>query len=89
MSVAVGAANRDPAELDDPDTLDPHREYANLTWGSGPHRCLGIHLARTELRVVLEEWHRRIPEYELAPGARPQVQWPTGVIGVPSVPVVF
>ncbi|NVI90824.1 cytochrome P450 [Actinomadura sp. BRA 177] len=89
VSVAVGAANRDPAELDDPDTLDPHREYNNLTWGSGPHRCLGIHLARTELRVVLEEWHRRIPEYELAPGARPQVQWPTGVIGVPSVPVVF
>lgn len=89
VGVAVGAANRDPADLDDPDVFDPARDYNNLTWGSGPHRCLGIHLARTELRVVLEEWHRRIPEYELAPGARPQVEWPTGVLGVPSVPVVF
>ncbi|MFL6054647.1 MAG: hypothetical protein ACJ72W_17255 [Actinoallomurus sp.] len=76
-------------ELDDPDAFNPSREYNNLTWGSGPHRCLGIHLARTQLRVVLEEWHRRIPEYELAPGARPQVMWPTGVIGINSVPLVF
>ncbi|QKW39410.1 cytochrome P450 [Actinomadura sp. NAK00032] len=89
VGVAVGAANRDPAELADPDAFDPGRDYNNLTWGSGPHRCLGIHLARMELRVVLEEWHRRIPEYAPAPGARPQVEWPTGVIGVPSVPVVF
>ncbi|MCO5994344.1 cytochrome P450 [Actinoallomurus rhizosphaericola] len=89
VGVAVGAANRDPGELADPDAFDPGREYNNLTWGSGPHRCLGVHLARTELRVVLEEWHRRIPEYELAPGARPQVVWPTGVIGIDSVPLVF
>ncbi|MFB9836834.1 cytochrome P450 [Actinoallomurus acaciae] len=89
VGVAVGAANRDPRELDDPDAFDPSREYNNLTWGSGPHRCLGVHLARTQLRVVLEEWHRRIPEYRLAPGARPQVIWPTGVIGINSVPVVF
>ncbi len=89
VGVAVGAANRDPRDLDDPDLFDPGREYNNLTWGSGPHRCLGIHLARTELRVVLEEWHRLIPEYELAPGTRPQVIWPTGVIGINSVPLVF
>ncbi|GAA2456610.1 cytochrome P450 [Actinomadura vinacea] len=89
VGVAVGAANRDPADLDDPDSFDPRREYNHLTWGSGPHRCLGVHLARTQLRVVLEEWHRRIPEYGLAPGARPQVDWPTGVIGISSVPVVF
>ncbi|WP_329236340.1 cytochrome P450 [Actinoallomurus sp. NBC_01490] len=89
VGVAVGAANRDPEELDDPDAFDPSREYNNLTWGSGPHRCVGVHLARTQLRVVLEEWHRRIPEYRLAPGARPQVVWPTGVIGINSVPVVF
>ena len=89
VGVAVGAANRDFVELDDPDAFDPRRDYNHLTWGGGPHRCLGIHLARTELRVVLEEWHRRIPEYELAPGARPQVVWPTGVIGIGSVPLVF
>ncbi|QFG23808.1 cytochrome P450 [Actinomadura sp. WMMB 499] len=88
VGVAVGAANRDPADLDDPDAFDPSRDYNNLTWGSGPHRCLGIHLARTELRVVLEEFHRRVPEYEIAPGQSPRVDWPTGVIGVTSVPIV-
>lgn len=89
VGVAVGAANRDPTDLDDPDAIDLSREYNNLTWGGGPHRCVGIHLARTELRIILEEWHRRIPDYALAPGARPQVIWPTGVIGINSVPLVF
>jgi cytochrome P450 len=89
VGVAVGAANRDPAELDDPDAIDFERGYNHLTFGGGPHRCLGVHLARLELRVVLEEWHRRIPEYGLAPGARPQVTWPAGVIGIESVPLVF
>ncbi|GAA3964083.1 cytochrome P450 [Actinomadura viridis] len=89
VGVAVGAANRDPGDLEAPDEFDPRRQYNHLTWGSGPHRCLGVHLARVELRVVLEEWHRRIPEYELAPGPRPHVDWPTGVMGISSVPIVF
>ncbi len=88
VGVAVGAANRD-AEMGDPDVLDIERGYNHLTFGGGPHRCLGVHLARLELRVVLEEWHRRIPDYELAPGARPQVTWPAGVIGIESVPLVW
>jgi cytochrome P450 len=87
--VALGAANLDPALFDSAETIDLHRDARNLAFGSGPHRCLGSHMARLELRVVLEEWHRRIPEYELAPGARPQVKWPAGVLIIPSVPVVF
>jgi cytochrome P450 len=89
VGVAVGAANRDFADFKDPDELDIRRDSPHLTWGGGPHRCLGVHLARLELRVVLEEWHRRIPVYRLAPGVRPQVKWPTGVIGIASVPVVI
>jgi cytochrome P450 len=89
VGVALGAANRDLADLDDPDTITLSRGYNHLTFGGGPHRCLGIHLARLELRAVLEEWHRRIPEYALAPGARTQVTWPAGVIGIEQVHLVF
>jgi len=38
----------------------------HLSFGGGPHRCLGSHLARQEMAVILEEWHKRIPDYELA-----------------------
>jgi cytochrome P450 len=90
VGVALGPACRDTAELTDPDVLDPRRaENHHLAFGSGPHRCIGIHVARVQMRVALEEWHRLIPSYELAPGTRPRVPWPIGNIGVPSVEVVF
>ncbi|MGE0386672.1 MAG: cytochrome P450 [Gammaproteobacteria bacterium] len=42
----------------------------SAVFGLGPHRCLGSHLARSELRIALEEWHRVFPDYRLAPGTR-------------------
>ncbi|MGZ6994442.1 MAG: cytochrome P450, partial [Acidimicrobiia bacterium] len=70
--VVLGAANLDPATYDDPDDIDFERPKSiNLAFGGGPHLCLGINLARLELRVALGEWHRRIPEYEIAPGEEP------------------
>jgi cytochrome P450 len=89
VSVALAVASRDPAEHPDPDTIDLQRQERNLAFGIGPHRCLGSHLARMELRVTLREWHRRIPEYQLAPGVTPQVTWPAGTVGMASLPLVF
>jgi cytochrome P450 len=69
-TIVLGAANLDPAFYDNPEELDFDRERSiNLAFGGGPHLCLGINLARLELRVALEEWHRRIPDYAIAEGA--------------------
>ncbi|TSD64334.1 cytochrome P450 [Aeromicrobium piscarium] len=69
--MGIGQANRDPRKFDDPDEFIIDRPGANqhLAFGGGPHRCLGMHLARLELKVVLEQWHERIPEYRIAEGA--------------------
>jgi cytochrome P450 len=58
------AANRDPAQFPNPTTFDADRNAnRHIAFGLGPHRCLGSHIARLELRIVLEELLRRIPEF--------------------------
>jgi len=68
------AANRDPAQFPRPHELvfdrTPNR---HVGFGLGPHRCLGIHLARRELRVALQALHRRLPDYRLHPERRPEL----------------
>jgi cytochrome P450 len=69
VSVNISAANVDENEFPDPLEVRFDREVnRHLSFGGGVHRCLGSHLARRELRVALREWHRRIPNYGLAPG---------------------
>lgn len=63
----VGAANRDPAIFEEPDMLDLDRGNAGrmLSFGVGPHLCLGQPVAKLEMRVILEELTRRLPHLEL------------------------
>jgi len=65
----------DEQENDDPWTLDFQRKrISHATFGYGPHRCAGLHLARLEVKVTLEEWLKRIPEFRVAPGTHPVYQ---------------
>ena len=60
------AANRDPSVFENPDAVQLDREKnRHAAFGLGRHRCLGSSLARMELRVALEEWMARYPDFEL------------------------
>ena len=59
------SANRDEDEFENPDVFDIHRKIPRiLSFGHGTHACIGIHVAKMEGKVCLEETLRRIPEYE-------------------------
>jgi cytochrome P450 len=87
VMLSYGSADRDPRRYDDADEVQLDDKTVHFAFGRGPHRCLGSHLARLELRLILEEWHTRIPDYTLADGKQPQVPWPTGTMGLQSVPL--
>ncbi len=65
----IASANRDPREFADADQVILNRQdNRHIAFGAGPHRCLGSNLARQELRVAMEMWHERIPNYRLVAG---------------------
>jgi len=72
-TLLLGAANTDDEHFDDAQRVDFERERnIHAAFGAGPHRCLGSHLARMELRVAMEVWHERIPDYRIKPGEIPR-----------------
>ncbi len=72
VNISCPAGNRDPREFDAPAEMrfdrSPNR---HLTFGLGRHRCLGIHLARRELRTALRLFLKRCPNFELIPERPP------------------
>jgi cytochrome P450 len=76
------AANRDPAQFDRAGEVVIDREVnRHAAFGLGIHRCVGSHLARMELRVALDVWLRRIPEFTLEDPST--VTWSAGQIRGP------
>jgi cytochrome P450 len=64
--LGLAQANRDPRKFDRPDEFVVDRESnKHLGFAAGAHRCLGAHLARMELVVIMEEWLARIPDFHL------------------------
>ncbi len=86
-----GAANRDPAVFERPGEFDITRDLAtlrkNMTFGQGLHKCLGAPLARLECKVVVEEFTRRIRQFE--PNGEP-VPFPYATLnGLDELPIRF
>jgi cytochrome P450 len=83
------AANRDPAVFAEADrVLIDRKENRHAAFGLGIHRCIGSNLARMEIKVALQEWFARIPEFRLDPSAK--VTWSEGTVRGPRrLPVLF
>jgi len=83
------AANRDPDKFPNADrVVIDRKENPHVAFGLGIHRCIGSNLARMEMRVAMEEWLKRIPDFRLDP-ARPMT-WSQGTVRGPRLlPILF
>lgn len=79
------AANLDPRAFQAPTEVRPEREETHIAFNSGPHRCVGSHLARLELRVLYEVWLERVPQFRL--GDTPWTYHTGFVFSVDSLPL--
>lgn len=68
IHLPLSLANRDPSLFDDPHRIDIDRKPRHMAFGTGTHNCLGIHLAKRELRVVLEEFLSRFHNIRIREG---------------------
>jgi len=84
----IGAINRDTAHVDRAREVVLGREDppVNYAFGTGAHRCIGVHLARLEMRTFLQMWHDRIPDYRLAVEGPVREYWGP-VHGMKSLPI--
>jgi len=89
MHLPAPVAGRDPDEFDEPQSVTFARKpNRHMTFGLGPHRCIGIHLAKLELEVALRVWHDFIPDYDLPPLDPPSFRAGT-ILGIEKLPIVW
>lgn len=87
--VPTTAAGIDERRFKDPFTVNFARgDKRTLVFGRGPHQCIGSFLARTELRVFLQEWTKRIPDFAIKEGAEP-IAVPGKANGMRWLPLVW
>jgi cytochrome P450 len=78
------SANRDPEKFSDADAVRIDRQAnPHVAFGLGIHRCIGSNLARMEMRIALEEWLKRIPDFELDKSRR--MTWSEGTVRGPRL----
>jgi len=84
----VMLANRDPAAFEDPDRFDIDRKSRHIAFGTGAHNCIGVHLAKRELRIVLEEFLGACRNIRMKPGET-YTYHTVGTFGVDYLPIVW
>lgn len=86
--LATFLGGMDPEAYPDPQKVDLDRKPRHVSFGYGPHLCIGMHLARREMRIALEEFFKLVPEFRLKPGA--EISYYLGAIVQPiELPLVW
>lgn len=70
VAMATPLAGRDPEQFDEPNEIRIDRKPRHLTFGAGIHSCLGLHLARREILIAMEEMFAATPEFRIKEGAK-------------------
>jgi cytochrome P450 len=88
VAVSVALAGRDPIEYENADTIDFDRKSKYASFGQGAHLCIGIHLAKRELRIAIEEMLNLVPTFRVAPDAK--IKYDIGnVVQMTELPLVW
>ena len=82
------AANYDDEAFPNPEQFILDRKEQHQTFNTGPHRCVGLNLARLEMRVFYQEWLKRVPPFRLDPEKKPQFMGGFN-LAVTSLPLVW
>ncbi len=88
VRLCMAAVNRDGSDAMSTDDLfldgKVHRHWG---FGGGPHRCLGSHLARIELTIIVAEWLRQIPDFEAPADYQPEIKFPSKTFALKELPL--
>ncbi len=90
VRLCTAAINRDGTdEVSTDDLVMDGKMHRHWGFGGGPHRCLGSHLARIELTIIVEEWLKQIPDFQLPEGYIPEIPFPSKTFGLKSLPLTW
>lgn len=87
VAMSTTLAGRDPEEFPEPDEIRFDRNPRHVSFGFGPHMCVGMHLARREMRIAIEEFVSRIPQFGIQPGH--EIEYHLGMIQPVTLPLVW
>lgn len=86
--MATFLAGRDPEAFEDPEIVDFDRKPRHVSFGYGVHTCIGMHLAKREMRIAMEEFFAAIPPFGIAPGTEIE-SYLGGMISPIALPLVW
>jgi hypothetical protein len=90
VRLCLAAINRDDSDdISTNHVVMDGKVHRHWGFGGGPHRCLGSHLARMELTLIVEEWLNRVPDFELVTDGTPEIVFPANTFGLDSLPLRY